>query len=104
MANELVSILVPVYNNEKYMRRTLDCILSQTYKNWELIVTNDGSDDGTADILHEYVRKDSRIFVKHEKCGGGYHMRGLMHIKELGETIFCFWIMMIFFIRICLRI
>jgi teichuronic acid biosynthesis glycosyltransferase TuaG len=59
--NDLVSIILPVYNIEKYIRETLDCILSQTFQYWELEITDDCSTDGTAEIIKEYANKDSRI-------------------------------------------
>lgn len=58
----LVSIIVPVYNVENYLEKCLDSILSQTYKNYELILINDGSTDSSATIIERY-RKDSRISI-----------------------------------------
>lgn len=57
----LVSIITPTYNSSKFLRETLDCIIAQTYKNWELIITDDGSTDNTLLILEEYSKKESRI-------------------------------------------
>lgn len=54
--NDLVSIILPVYNIEKYIRETLDCVLSQTFQNWELEITDDCSTDGTAEIIKEYLQ------------------------------------------------
>ena len=56
-----VSIVLPVYNGEKYLRESLDSILTQTFSDWELIIVNDCSTDGTQNIIEEYVSKDSRI-------------------------------------------
>lgn len=58
---ELVSIIIPVYNTEMYLRRCLDSVLSQTYKNIEIILINDGSTDDCNEICEEYKRKDKRI-------------------------------------------
>lgn len=58
---DLVSIVLPIYNGEKYMRQSIDSILSQTYQNWELLIVDDGSTDQTANIALEYTKKDSRI-------------------------------------------
>ena len=58
---ELVSIVLPVYNGEKYLRESIDSVMSQTYKNWELIVVDDCSTDSTPDIVKEYAQKDSRV-------------------------------------------
>lgn len=57
----LISIVLPIYNGEKYMRLSIDSVLSQTYTNWELLIVDDGSTDSTAAIAQEYVKKDSRI-------------------------------------------
>lgn len=61
--NELVSIIVPVYNVKKYIVETMDCVRSQTYKEWELLLVEDGSTDGTVEIIEEYVKQvgDDRI-------------------------------------------
>lgn len=56
-----VSVIVPVYNSEKYLKRCLDSIILQTYENLEIIIVNDGSTDGSANIIKEYKRRDSRI-------------------------------------------
>ncbi len=55
------SVIVPAYNSEKYIEETLDCLLSQTERDIEVIVVNDGSSDSTADILGRYSAKDSRV-------------------------------------------
>lgn len=59
---QLVSIVLPIYNGEKYMRGSIDSILAQTYTNWELLIIDDGSTDRTAEIASEYVSNDSRIY------------------------------------------
>lgn len=59
----LISILIPVYNREQYLRKCLDSACFQTYTNIEIICVNDGSTDSSADILAEYEAKDSRIIV-----------------------------------------
>ena len=58
---EKVSVIVPVFNVEKYLRQCLDSILQQTYQNLEIIIINDGSTDGSDAICREYAAKDSRI-------------------------------------------
>lgn len=67
----LISVLVPCYNVEKYLRQCLDSIISQTYTELEIICLNDGSTDGTPGILREYEAKDSRIKVV-DKPNSGY--------------------------------
>lgn len=59
--DSLISIVLPIYNGEKYMRISIDSVLAQTYMNWELLIIDDGSTDHTAAIAQEYVSKDSRI-------------------------------------------
>lgn len=58
-----VSIIVPVYNTEQYLKRCIDSILSQTFKDFELILINDGSTDKSLEIMQEYKKKDSRIKI-----------------------------------------
>ena len=58
-----VSIIIPVYNSEKYIGRCLDSIINQTYKNLEIICLNDGSKDKSIDVLNEYKKKDKRIVI-----------------------------------------
>lgn len=61
--DSLISIIVPVYNIEKYIMETMDCVRQQTYSDWELLLVEDGSSDGTAEIIMEYVERtqDARI-------------------------------------------
>lgn len=61
MNQELVSIIVPIYNVEKYLRQCLDSIQKQTYPNFERLLINDGSSDKLADICRRYVDKDVRF-------------------------------------------
>lgn len=65
-----VSVIVPVYNVESYIRRCVDSILMQTYKDFELILVDDGSPDSCGSICDEYARKDKRIIVIHQKNKG----------------------------------
>lgn len=70
MQNPLVSIIVPIYKVEPYLRRCLDSIVNQTYTNLEIILVDDGSPDGCPQICDEYVAKDKRIIVIHKENGG----------------------------------
>jgi glycosyltransferase involved in cell wall biosynthesis len=65
-----VAIVVPAYNREEYLGRTLDSVLAQTVTQWQLVVSDDGSTDGTADVAKEYAERDSRITVVHAPNGG----------------------------------
>ena len=77
MGQPKLSTIVPVYNAEKTLNRCVDSILSQTYKNFELILVDDGSSDKSADICDEYQKTDNRIKVIHSKNGGVSHARNL---------------------------
>lgn len=67
---EKVSVIIPIYNVEKYLSECLDSVVNQTYKNLEIILINDGSKDGSANICKEYAEKDSRIiFIDQENIG-----------------------------------
>lgn len=65
-----VSVIVPVYNTEKYLARCIDSILAQTFTDFELILVNDGSNDNSGKICDEYAAKDHRIVVIHKENGG----------------------------------
>ncbi len=67
---KLISIIVPVYNLERYIERTLDSIFSQTYENIEVVAVDDGSNDGSASILDNYAKKEERLKIIHKENGG----------------------------------
>ncbi|MDE6838166.1 MAG: glycosyltransferase, partial [Acutalibacter sp.] len=56
-----VSIVLPVYNGEAYLRQAIESVLAQTYENWELIMVDDCSTDGSPAIMEEFARRDSRV-------------------------------------------
>lgn len=67
---DLISIIVPVYNVEKYLERCMNSILNQTYEALEIILVDDGSTDGSSQMCDAYAKKDSRVKVVHKPNGG----------------------------------
>lgn len=85
--NEKISIIVPVYNIEKYLSRCLDSIINQTYKNLEIIVISDGSVDGSNEIIRSYAAKDKRIVPVFKDNSGVSETRNVGLDKATGEYI-----------------
>ena len=83
----LISVIVPVYNVEKYLKQCLDSILVQTFSNIEIICVNDGSTDNSRKILEEYKNKDSRIKIVDKKNGGLSSARNAGMKVAVGEFI-----------------
>ncbi|MBR6412137.1 MAG: glycosyltransferase [Alphaproteobacteria bacterium] len=83
----IVSVIIPVYNVEKYLRQCLDSVVNQTLKEIEIILIDDGSTDSSLDICREYEKKDTRIFVVHQTNKGLSEARnvGMEYVK--GECI-----------------
>ncbi len=82
-----ISIIVPAYNVEKYISKCLDSIVEQTYKNIEIIVINDGSRDGTLNILKEYKEKDNRVIIIDKQNAGVSQARNDGLKKATGNYI-----------------
>lgn len=85
--NGLVSIIVPIYNNETHLGECLDSILAQTFTNWEAVLVNDGSTDSTAKIIDEYAKKDLRFVVIHKQNEGTLSARRTGLENSRGEFI-----------------
>lgn len=87
MMKELISIIIPVYNVEQYIRKCIESVIAQTYTNLEIIIVDDGSTDNSGKICDEFALNDARIRVYHRKNGGAAAARnyGLMHAH--GEFI-----------------
>lgn len=69
-SKSLISVIVPIYNVEKYLARCVDSIINQTYKNLEIILVDDGSPDNCPKMCDDFAKKDSRISVVHKENGG----------------------------------
>lgn len=70
METNKISVVVPIYNVEKYLPRCIESLLAQTYQNLEIILVDDGATDRSAEICDEYAKKDARIKVIHKENGG----------------------------------
>ncbi|MGB3159726.1 MAG: glycosyltransferase family 2 protein [Carnobacterium sp.] len=82
-----ISIIVPVYNVEKYLRQCIESILNQKYQDFELILVNDGSTDLSKEICEEYLKKDRRIKLENKKNGGLSSARNVGLNVAVGEYI-----------------
>lgn len=89
MENQLISVIVPIYNVEQYIHTCLDSIINQTYKKLEIILIDDGSTDNCPGICDEYAKKDKRIKVIHKKNGGLSDARN-SGLKIAGGSIISF--------------
>lgn len=69
METELISVIVPVYNVERYLRRCVDSILHQTYQDLEILLVDDGSTDASGAICDEYAAQEERVTAVHQKTG-----------------------------------
>lgn len=84
---ELISVIVPVYNVERYLEKCVDSIINQTYSNLEIILVNDGSTDNSGELCDNLAKKDSRIVVYHKENGGVSSARNLGLDKAQGDYI-----------------
>lgn len=90
MNNPLISIIIPIYNAEKFLERCVNSILNQTYKNLQIILVNDGSKDNSLNICKELAQKDSRILILDKPNGGAASARNLGLKHATGDYIgFC---------------
>lgn len=88
MSNQLISIIIPVYNSERFLRICLDSIIAQTYPNWECILVDDGSTDSSGAICEEYAAKDSRFRAIHRRNKGVSVARNAGIRESKGEWIY----------------
>lgn len=87
MKDNKISIIVPVYNAEKYLEECLDSLIEQTYKNIEIILIDDGSTDKSACICDEYAEKDKRVKILHQKNSGVSVARNKGLDKHTGDYV-----------------
>ena len=87
MEKDKISVIVPDYKVEYTIERCLQSIINQTYANLEIIIVEDGSPDRCPEICDEYMRKDSRIKVIHQKNGGVAKARNVGLLNATGEWI-----------------
>lgn len=87
MTNCDVSIIIPVYNVKLYLRKCIESVLAQTYENFEIILIDDGSTDGSSEICDEYAKNNNRIRVKHQQNNGISSARNLGIKESKGEFI-----------------
>lgn len=86
-SNEMVSVIIPVYNVQPYLREALDSVIHQTYSNLEIIIIDDGSTDGSGRICDEYAEQDQRIRVIHQENRGLGNARNVGLDRMTGEII-----------------
>ena len=84
----LISVIIPVYNVEKYLRECIDSVLAQTYRNFEIILVDDGSTDSSGAICDEYAERDERIHVFHKENGGLSSARNFGFTESLGKYVY----------------
>jgi len=82
-----ISIIIPMYNVEKYLRRCLDSVQNQTFPDWQAICVDDGSPDKSGAIAEEYAKRDKRFIVLHKENGGLSDARNFGMPKATGEYI-----------------
>lgn len=87
MGNEKISVIIPVYNVEKYIRKCIESVCGQTYRNLEIILIDDGSPDKSGAICDEYAATDSRIKVIHTENGGVSRARNIGLDMATGKYI-----------------
>ena len=85
---ELVSVIIPVYNVEKYLDRCVESVVNQTYKNLEIILVDDGSPDNCPAMCDEWAKKDERIKVIHKQNGGLSSARNAGLDNMSGEYVY----------------
>ena len=93
MSNDLVSVIVPIYNAENYLKRCVNSLVNQTYQNLEIILVNDGSKDSSLSICNEFKKQDKRIVVVDQSNSGvgKTRNRGISLDPSFTKIISRFW-------------
>ena len=87
----LISVIVPIYNVEKYIYKSVESVRNQTYHNLEIILVDDGSQDNCGSIADEFAKKDKRIKVIHKENGGLSDARNAGLCIASGRYIYFFY-------------
>ncbi len=87
LSSPYISVIIPVYNVEKYLQECIDSILNQSFQDLEIILINDGSTDGSLSICHEYAEKDTRVCVVNQENRGQGASRNIGLMKAKGKLI-----------------
>lgn len=85
--NNKISIIIPVYNQEKFLAETLNSVVNQSYSNWECILVNDGSIDGSVEVINKFVTQDNRFHFINSENKGVSHARNLALKQIKGDFI-----------------
>ena len=88
MSDIKITVIMPVYNVEQYIRSCIDSLIAQTFQDWELIAVDDGTPDKSGEICDEYAKNDSRISVIHKENGGAPSARNTAIPKARGEYLY----------------
>ena len=84
---QAISIIIPIYGVEKYLRQCLDSVLNQTFTDWQAICVDDGSPDNSGKIAEEYAKRDNRFVVIHKQNGGPSDARDVGMKHATGEYV-----------------
>ena len=84
---QMVSVIVPVYNVENYLKKCLDSIINQSYTNLEILLIDDGSTDASGELCEKYAEKDSRVKIFHKENGGLSSARN-MGLEHAGGGVY----------------
>ncbi|MDD2496509.1 MAG: glycosyltransferase family 2 protein, partial [Tissierellia bacterium] len=89
MISTLVSVIIPCFNQAKYLLETVESVISQTYSNWECIIINDGSSDNTKEVALDLIKRDQRIYFINQVNQGVCMARNNAINKSKGKYILC---------------